>query len=232
MKCSKLFYFITLIVLLSGCTTPTSEKGPPEAASSSVVAFGADMSADRPDVSVSPELPVVSTATTRPTGSDLISISEPPVSNAASAISPAETGGSVAAPAATEPPQTDVGAEPIYAPILPEEGALGAGRVIPRDEIEAKVYAAVDYVGVSNDLKDMFVDFILTSDWFAVTCIDAPYQAEWFFDTNENGYTQLCVKTWDTAEDWSTSTEYKLNTLFYNGECVMDGLRSMAHSPE
>ncbi len=103
---------------------------------------------------------------------------------------PAET------PAPTEVLQQDTGAEtavppeqsqqPEQAPAVSqfaeiEEPQLAERTDIDRSWLEEKIYSIEDKAGVSDEIKQKFVEFILTSDWFWYDCVDVPNQTEWFF---------------------------------------------------
>ena len=98
---------------------------------------------------------------------------------------------------------------------------------IDRSWLEGKIYGIEDTAGVSDEVKQKFVEFILTSDWFWDTCVDVPYQTEWFFENGAYGIT-LLVKVWNTdmqidGDNWC---DFEVSTLFLSGDKVMDGLRS------
>lgn len=102
-----------------------------------------------------------------------------------------------------------------------------------KEKIHEKVYGAADYAGTSDEIKDYFVDYISSSDWFGATCVDVPYQTEWSIDVGDNGYVTLYVRVWDTGTqyygDEDPANSYELSTIFFNGSTVVDGLRS-AHT--
>lgn len=100
---------------------------------------------------------------------------------------------------------------------------------IDRSWLEGKIYGIADTAGVSDEVKQKIVEFILTSDWFWDTCVDVPYQTEWCFENGAHGIT-LLVKVWNTdvqldGDNWC---DFQVNTLYLNGNTVMDGLRSQA----
>ena len=100
---------------------------------------------------------------------------------------------------------------------------------IDRSWLEGKIYSIEDTAGVSDEVKQKFVEFILASDWFWDTCVDVPYQTEWCFEYGAYGIT-LLVKVWNTdvqldGDNWC---DFQVNTLYLNGDTVMDGLRSQA----
>ena len=100
---------------------------------------------------------------------------------------------------------------------------------IDRSWLEGKIYSIEDTAGVSDEVKQRFVEFILASDWFWDTCVDVPYQTEWCFENGAYGIT-LLVKVWNTdvqldGDNWC---DFQVNTLYLNGDTVMDGLRSQA----
>ncbi len=100
---------------------------------------------------------------------------------------------------------------------------------IDRSWLEGKIYSIEDTAGVSDEVKQKFVEFILASDWFWDTCVDVPYQTEWCFENGAYGIT-LLVKVWNTdvqldGDNWC---DFQVNTLYLNGDTVMDGLRSQA----
>ena len=97
---------------------------------------------------------------------------------------------------------------------------------IDRSWLEEKIYSIEDKAGVSDEVKQKFVEFILTSDWFWYSCVDVPYQTEWFFENGAYGIT-LLVKVWDTDTqiDGDNLCDFTVNTLFLYGDKVMDGLR-------
>lgn len=145
-------------------------------------------------------------------------------------------------PAPTEMLQQDTGAETTIQPEQPqqpeqtpvvsqsteiEEPPMVETTDIDRSWLEEKIYGIEDKVGVSDDIKQKFVEFILTSDWFWDTCVDVPYQTEWFFENGAYGIT-LMVKVWNTdvqidGDNWC---DFEVSTLFLSGDKVMDGLRS------
>lgn len=101
---------------------------------------------------------------------------------------------------------------------------------VPREEVSAKVYGAENPIGVSDELKEDFIDFIMDSDWFAWSTLWPDYRTEWYFEMEpipgseeQTGYITLFVKVWssDDGED-----DYDLCSLYYNGEEVRDGRRS------
>ena len=53
---------------------------------------------------------------------------------------------------------------------------------IPREEIAALVYSAPDPIGVDHFIKEMFIDYILYSDWFAWSVLNPEFQVEWYYD--------------------------------------------------
>lgn len=89
------------------------------------------------------------------------------------------------------------------------------------------VYGAKDEIGVSNNFKEDFVDFILYSDWFAWSTIKTDHKTEWYFDKKSpflNGseeYITLFVKILD---DDPNVTAYQLCTIYYDGTQIMDGM--------
>ncbi len=99
---------------------------------------------------------------------------------------------------------------------------------VPREEISELVYGARDEIGVPDEVKEEFIDFILYSDWFAWSTINPDQKTEWFFDMARVGkdsdekYITLFVKILD---DDPNVTSYKLCTLYYNDTKVMDGMR-------
>lgn len=145
-------------------------------------------------------------------------------------------------PAPTEVLQQDTGAEtavppeqsqqPEQTPAVSqfaeiEEPPLVEKTDIDRSWLEGKIYGIEDTAGVSDEVKQKFVEFILTSDWFWDTCVDVPYQTEWFFENGAYGIT-LLVKVWNTdmqidGDNWC---DFEVSTLFLSGDKVMDGLRS------
>lgn len=145
-------------------------------------------------------------------------------------------------PAPTEVLQQDTGAEtavppeqsqqPEQTPAVSqfaeiEEPPLVEKTDIDRSWLEGKIYGIKDTAGVSDEVKQKFVEFILTSDWFWDTCVDVPYQTEWFFENGAYGIT-LLVKVWNTdmqidGDNWC---DFEVSTLFLSGDKVMDGLRS------
>ena len=151
-------------------------------------------------------------------------------------------------PAPTEMLQQDTGAETTIQPEQPqqpqqpqqpeqtpvvsqsteiEEPPLVEKTDIDRSWLEGKIYGIEDTAGVSDEVKQKFVEFILTSDWFWDTCVDVPYQTEWFFENGAYGIT-LLVKVWNTdmqidGDNWC---DFEVSTLFLSGDKVMDGLRS------
>lgn len=101
---------------------------------------------------------------------------------------------------------------------------------VPREEVSAKVYGAEDPIGVPDELKEEFIDFIMDSDWFAASTLWPDYRTEWYFEMepipgsgDQTGYITLFVKVWspDDGED-----DYALCSLYYDGEEVRDGRRS------
>lgn len=100
---------------------------------------------------------------------------------------------------------------------------------IDRSWLEGKIYSIEDTAGVSDEVKQKFVEFILASDWFWDTCVDVPYQTEWCFENGAYGIT-LLVKVWNTDAqmDGDNWCDFQVNTLYLNGDTVMDGLRSQA----
>lgn len=100
---------------------------------------------------------------------------------------------------------------------------------IDRSWLEEKIYSIEDTAGVSDEVKQKFVEFILASDWFWDTCVDVPYQTEWCFENGAYGIT-LLVKVWNTDAqmDGDNWCDFQVNTLYLNGGTVMDGLRSQA----
>lgn len=108
-----------------------------------------------------------------------------------------------------------------------EEPPLVEKTDIDQSWLEGKIYGIEDTAGVSDEVKQKFVEFILTSDWFWDTCVDVPYQTEWFFENGAYGIT-LLVKVWNTdmqidGDNWC---DFEVSTLFLSGDKVMDGLRS------
>ena len=108
-----------------------------------------------------------------------------------------------------------------------EEPPMVEATDIDRSWLEGKIYGITDTAGVSDDIKQKFVEFILTSDWFWDTCVDVPYQTEWFFENGAYGIT-LMVKVWNTdvqleGDNWC---DFEVSTLYVSGDKVMDGLRS------
>ena len=95
-------------------------------------------------------------------------------------------------------------------------------------DIQTKLNSASDYVGVSAEVKKLFSDFIAASDWFAYNTIYVPYQTEWIFEYDDNGAISLKVKVYDTDTQSIDNVAYYLNTLFYDGSKIVDGLRSFA----
>lgn len=102
---------------------------------------------------------------------------------------------------------------------------------IPREEVAVKVYGAEDPIGVPDELKEKFIDFIMDSDWFPWSTLSPEYErTEWYFAREPRGsgtedqteYITLFVKVWspDDAEN-----DYSLCSLWYNGTEVMDGVR-------
>lgn len=102
---------------------------------------------------------------------------------------------------------------------------------VPREEVTAKVYGAENPIGVPDELKEAFIDFIMDSDWFAWSTLSPEYErTEWYFAQEPLGsgtgdqteYITLFVKVWgpDDAEN-----DYDLCSLYYNGAAVMDGIR-------
>lgn len=165
--------------------------------------------------------------------------SEAPASTARPVVvteTPAET------PAPTEVLQQDTGAETVIQPgqsQAPEQAPAVSTSTetetlptveptdIDRSWLEGKIYGIEDTAGVSDEIKQKFVEFILTSDWFWDTCVDVPYQTEWFFENGAYGIT-LLVKVWNTdmqinGDNWC---DFEVSTLFLSGDKVMDGLRS------
>lgn len=100
---------------------------------------------------------------------------------------------------------------------------------IDRSWLEGKIYGIADTAGVSDEVKQKFVEFILASDWFWDTCVDVPYQTEWCFENGAYGIT-LLVKVWNTdvQMDGDNWCDFQVNTLYLNGDTVMDGLCSQA----
>lgn len=100
---------------------------------------------------------------------------------------------------------------------------------IDRSWLEEKLYSIEDTAGVSDEVKQKFVEFILASDWFWDTCVDVPYQTEWCFENGAYGIT-LLVKVWNTDAqlDGGNWCDFQVNTLYLNGDTVIDGLRSQA----
>lgn len=145
-------------------------------------------------------------------------------------------------PAPTEVLQQDTGAETAVPPEqsqqpeqTPTVSASTETETLPtveptdidRSWLEGKIYGIEDTAGVSDEVKQKFVEFILTSDWFWDTCVDVPYQTEWFFENGAYGIT-LLVKVWNTdmqidGDNWC---DFEVSTLFLSGDKVMDGLRS------
>ena len=73
------------------------------------------------------------------------------------------------------------------------------------------------------------MELILTSDWLWYTCVDVPYQTEWFFENGAYGIT-LLVKVWSITDTnvqivGDNLCDFEVNTLFLYGDKVMDGLR-------
>lgn len=99
---------------------------------------------------------------------------------------------------------------------------------VPREEISGLVYGARDEIGVSDSLKEEFIDFILYSDWFASSTIKTDHKTEWYFDkkspflSSSEEYITLFVKILD---DDPNVTSYDLCSLYYNGSKIIDGLR-------
>lgn len=98
---------------------------------------------------------------------------------------------------------------------------------VPREEVAAAVYGAEDPVGVSDELKEAFVDFILDSDWFAWSTFSPDRKTEWYFakeplasSDDETEYIHLYVKV------WVSGTDYHLCSLWYDGTEVRDGVTS------
>lgn len=96
---------------------------------------------------------------------------------------------------------------------------------IPREEIAAKVYSAEDRIGVSDEMREQFVDFIMDSDWFPWSTMDPEFRTEWYFDTKPYGESQtehptLFVEVWmpGMSED-----DYVLCSLFHNGKEIRNG---------
>lgn len=148
------------------------------------------------------------------------------------------------APAPTAYVQQDTGAETTAQPEqiqAPEQTPAVSGTIeneptptveptdIDRSWLEEKIYSIEDTAGVSDEVKQKFVEFILASDWFWDTCVDVPYQTEWCFENGAYGIT-LLVKVWNTDAqmDGDNWCDFQVNTLYLNGDTVMDGLRSQA----
>ena len=53
-----------------------------------------------------------------------------------------------------------------------EEPQLEERTDIDRSWLEEKIYSIEDKAGVSDEIKQKFVEFILTSDWFWYDCVD------------------------------------------------------------
>ena len=145
-------------------------------------------------------------------------------------------------PAPTEMLQQDTGAETTVQPepsqqpeqtpdvtqsTEMEEPPMVEATDIDRSWLEGKIYGIEDKAGISDDTKQKFVEFILTSDWFWDTCVDVPYQTEWCFENGAYGIT-LLVKVWNTDAqiDGDNWCDFEVSTLFLSGDKVMDGLRS------
>lgn len=130
----------------------------------------------------------------------------------------------------TQPEQTQ---QPEQVPTVSQFAEIEEPTVEPTDInrswLEEKLYSIEDTAGVSDEIKQKFVDFILTSDWFWDTCVDVPYQTEWCFENGAYGIT-LLVKVWNTDAqmDGDNWCDFQVNTLFLYGDTVMDGLRSQA----
>ena len=130
--------------------------------------------------------------------------------------------------------QPEQSQQPEQAPVVSqfaeiEEPQLAERTDIDRSWLEGKIYGIEDKVGISDEVKQKFVEFILTSDWFWYDCVDVPYQTEWFFENGAYGIT-LLVKVWrntdtDTQIDGDNLCDFEVNTLFLYGDKVMDGLR-------
>lgn len=136
----------------------------------------------------------------------------------------------------TQPEQTEQPAQPTQTEQTPEvsqfteiEEPTVEPTDINRSWLEEKIYSIEDTAGVSDEVKQKFVEFILTSDWFWDTCVDVPYQTEWCFENGAYGIT-LLVKVWNTDAqmDGDNWCDFQVNTLFLYGDTVMDGLRSQA----
>lgn len=147
-------------------------------------------------------------------------------------------------PAPTEMLQQDTGGEITYEPEpsrMPEQTPVVSEPAeieepptveptdIDRSWLEEKLYSIEDTAGVSDEIKQKFVDFILASDWFWDTCVDVPYQTEWCFENGAYGIS-LLVKVWnmDAQMDGGNWCDFQVNTLYLNGDRVIDGLRSQA----
>lgn len=207
----KLCVLLMLAAVLTGCNS---------VATSSESSIGTVMPAA--PVSVTPQ--TTSPAVESPATSADQNVSNPTNAQATNSPDIRESDAGTEA----EPTATDSGTKPEET-TDPEENNTTVDSY--RESIRNRVFAAADYVGVSEELKEKFVDFIRDSDWFAATCIDIPYRTEWSFITDSNGYTTLEVKVWDTDVDLMLSTDeefYLRNTIYYNGSYVMDGLRSSA----
>lgn len=98
-----------------------------------------------------------------------------------------------------------------------------------REDIEASVYGAEDPVGVTDEVKEAFVDFILDSDWFMVYLSGKhPYLRDctwrWSFaeeplpgEADQRTYIQLQIRA-ILPED--SNYEDSIAVLYYDGETV------------
>lgn len=53
---------------------------------------------------------------------------------------------------------------------------------IPREEISELVYSAYDPIGVDDEIKELFIDYALISEYFAWNVLDPEFRTEWYYE--------------------------------------------------
>ena len=94
---------------------------------------------------------------------------------------------------------------------------------VPRETVAAMVYGAEDPIGVSDELKEEFIDWIMDSDWFPWSVFSSMNEKTvWYFvkepldhAEDQMEYIKLCVDVWNSDLE---GADYECCWAWYNTE--------------
>ena len=99
---------------------------------------------------------------------------------------------------------------------------------ISREEVAQMVYSAQDPIGVPDDMKEGFLDFLFYHDMYPASLFWPDCETEWYFDwktythedDSQDEFITLFIKCRNSD---AQIAEYNISSVFFNGTHIMEG---------